>query len=50
VKRAEHCTRRQRPTVEAFVERFDHGVNDIAQPIGVRLHVPEYAPGPHSRA
>ena len=44
VKRAEHRPRRQCPPVEALVESFDHGINDVAQAIRVRLHAPEYAP------
>ena len=43
VKRAEHRPRRQCPPVEALVERFDHGVDNIAQAIRVCLHAPEYA-------
>ena len=53
VKRAEHRPRRQRPPVEALVERFDHGIDDVAQAIRARrLHAPEYAPrraGAHDR-
>ena len=44
VKRAEHRPRRQCPPVKALVERFDHGIDNVAQAIRVRLHAPEYAP------
>jgi len=44
VKRAEHRPRRQCPPVKALVERFDHGIDKVAQAIRVCLHAPEYAP------
>ena len=52
VKRAEHRPCRQGPPVEAFVESFDHGINNVAQAVRVRFHTPEYAPrraGAHDR-
>ena len=44
VKRAEHRACRQGPPVKALVESFDHGIDNVAQAIRVRLHAPEYAP------
>ena len=51
VEGAEHRPRRQRPPVEALIERFEHGVDDVAETIRVRrLHDAEYDAAPRRRA
>jgi hypothetical protein len=50
VKWAEHRARRQRPPVEPLIERFEHGIDHVAQAIRARLLASRVCAAPRRRA